>query len=165
VFISKLIIMMILSSYAEIKIFYIEMIIILSVGMLITKFSWKKVLIIAIGILSIGIGYKILVIVYPNVDMSVEGLFDYATNSQGYTSSDDFNRFNFMSAVNDRYLISWFDRVFGLGMGNCDYATGKAIVTSPFYIQNEHTHYYWMSSIFMYLENGWLGLLFFVSAQ
>lgn len=45
-------------------------------------------------------------------------------------------------------------------MGNCDSATGMNIVTTPFSKRFGGLHYNWMSTTFMYLENGVVGLIF-----
>ena len=71
------------------------------------------------------------------------------------------NRLSFFSTVNSRLLPTLADRIFGLGLGNCDYATGVELLSTPFYHKYEWMHYGWMSTTFMYLENGMIGLIAF----
>lgn len=156
-------VMLILSAMAELKFYYIEFIVIIAVGALITHFSWKKVLLIIAGVIALVIGYNIFISIFPDIDFSIEGLLQYATSSEGYTSKGDLNRLNFLSVVNDKLLPDFQDRLFGLGLGNCDNATGISALTTPFFLRYESLHYHWMSSIMMYLENGIIGIVLFFS--
>ena len=47
-----------------------------------------------------------------------------------------------------------------MGLGNCD-TSSFAIVNTPFFEQWGHMHYTWMSYAIMYLECGWVGLIFY----
>lgn len=156
----KIILMLVLASFAEVKFFYIEFIIIIVISTVITKFSLKKMMIIIIATMAFLFGYKIFLQVFPNTDLSKEYLIDYMTNGSGYTASGDMGRFGFVEYINEHYLNRRTDRLFGLGLGNCDYATGYNIFTTPFYLANEASHYYWMQTSFIYLENGIIGLIF-----
>lgn len=153
--------MLILAAMAELKFFYIEFVIIMVLGTLVTSFSWKKLAIIIAGGLALIIGYNVFVSVFPDIDLSISGLFEYASSTKGYTSSGDLNRLSFFPVVNSKLLPSWIDRIFGLGLGNCDYATGIKALSTPFYHKYEWMHYGWMSTTFMYLENGMVGLIAF----
>ena len=74
-----------------------------------------------------------------------------------------------MTAVSislDRFLLTPWKKIFGLGLGNCDYATFDFLVT-PFYLANNKLNYSWFSSSMLVLETGLVGLglyvLFFVA--
>lgn len=156
----KLAVMLVLASFAEVKFIYIEFIIIIMIATAVTKFSMKKMFIILIATIVFLYGYQIFLQVFPDTDLSPDYLVDYMTNGEGYTASGDIGRFGFIEYINSRYLDGWFDKLLGLGLGNCDYATGYDILTSPFYLENEASHYYWMQTSFIYLESGIIGLVF-----
>ena len=160
VFIIQVLLSLFLAGMAELKFFFVEFVILMVVGSTITKLSWKKITVIPVLLVIFLIGYNTLGILFPGSNMTIAELFDYASNSGGYTGSGDFNRLNFLGTSNSMFLTTTVDRLFGLGLGNCDLAA-YAIVTSPFYRQYGYLHYNWFSSAFMYLENGWLGLIFF----
>lgn len=151
-----------LISLAEIKYFFIEMIIIFISSIILTKFTLKKILLAGVVIIGLIIGYYAIGSVFPNTDLSVDYFYEYASSDAGYTGQNDFNRLSFLLKANNEYLTSTSLRLTGLGLGNCDYATGYNFLTSPFFLKNEASHYYWLSTAFMYLENGLIGLFFFV---
>lgn len=160
-FIFKSCILLILSGMAELKFFYIEFVILIVVGFFVVKGQIKKLLICVGGILILAVGLNTIQSVFPNIEMGVKELVDYATSTKGYTSSGDLNRLFFFSQVDKLFLTSPLLRIFGLGLGNCDYATGISFLTSPFAaMYQDRLHYGWMSTAFMYLEAGYIGLIF-----
>ena len=161
VFILQVALMLILAAMAEIKFFFVELVILMAVGYGITRLTWKKMMIVPIVAVLFFVGYAFLGTLFPGSDMNLSEMFDYASNAGGYTGRGDFNRLNFLGTSNSMFLTNTFDRLFGLGLGNCDYATDYAFVTSPFYRNYGYLNYTWFSSAFMYLENGWIGLIFF----
>lgn len=64
------------------------------------------------------------------------------------------------------YLPTLGEKLFGLGLGNCDYSSFDFLVT-PFFAAHEQLHYVWFSTAFLVLETGLVGFglycLFFVS--
>lgn len=158
----NIIMMLILAAMAELKFFYVEFVVIILVGTLINRFSWRKCIVIIVGIVALIVGYHIFASVFPTSDMSLDGLWEYASNEKGYTSSGDLNRIGFRTEINKKFLNDGFEQAFGLGLGNCDHADGIGLVTTSFYKKYEDLHYTWLSSAFMYLENGMVGLVLFL---
>ncbi|EGC90820.1 conserved domain protein [Turicibacter sp. HGF1] len=156
----NIVIMLVLAAMAELKFFYIEFLIILLFGILVTKFSLKKICVIICSFIALSIGYKVFLQVFPDIDLTISGLFEYASSNKGYTSSGDLNRLSFIGTINDSFLYTPFLQLTGLGLGNCDYASGIDFLMTPFYLHFEWIHYAWMSTTFMYLENGLVGLCF-----
>lgn len=157
----NIVLMLVLAAMAELKFYYVEFVVLMLLGTSVTRFSWKKLVIIIAGGVACIIGYRVFISVFPDIDLTISGLFDYASSTKGYTSSGDLNRLSFFSTVNSRLLPTLADRIFGLGLGNCDYATGVELLSTPFYHKYEWMHYGWMSTTFMYLENGMIGLIAF----
>lgn len=149
----------IISAIAELKIFYIEYAMIIIFALLITNFTLKKVLVILVFIIGALISIRMLYIVIPELDpdfFTITHMYRYVTSSQGYTSTGDMNRFTFIGQCNEllktgRYILT------GLGLGNCEVATNIGWY-SEFYKLYAYTHYNWMSSSFIYLELGLIGM-------
>lgn len=152
------------AAMAELKFFFAEFIIILILTILLTDFTWKKVGIIVGAILGLILSVNLLLSVFPQWigAMSVQGFLSIAASDAGYTTSGDMNRLTFMSMSNDLYLRTPFQKLFGLGLGNCDYSDAISLLTTSFYKENRWTHYTWFSLAFMYLENGLIGLIFYI---
>lgn len=165
-FIFNLVLMLAIAAMAELKFFFIEFVVILLIATLFTDFSWRKLVIIIGAVVAFVVGYRAIMHIFPDTDLSMEYLFNYAATERGYTNSKDLNRLTFYPIINRLFLRDIPAQLFGLGLGNCDYATGIPFLTTPFFQENENMHYYWMSSSFMYLELGLIGaalyLLFFI---
>lgn len=158
----KFIAAMVVAALAELKFFFVEAVLIIILAVLFTDFSWRKVLVITGGFAGILAGTMLLVQIFPNFAgfFSWEWMWESAISSKGYTSNYDLNRLNAIAVINERWLTDGWQRPFGLGLGNCD-TSSYAIVNTPFFEKYGDMHYSWLSYAFMYLECGWIGLLFY----
>lgn len=150
------------AAMAEMKFFYVEFIVIMGLSVLFTNFTWRKVWIMAGGLTAVLVGAYVLAIIFPEYEgfLSIEYLLKTATSSKGYTSSGDLNRLNAISRISELWLTNWGQQLFGLGLGNCD-TSGFSFVNTPFYEMYSDMHYTWRSYAMMYLENGYIGLVFY----
>ena len=153
---------LLVAALAELKFFFIEFIIIVLLCMLITSFSWRKLWILVASIVGVLAAITLLVSIYPFFRrvFSVEGFLELVTNDQGYTFRGDLNRLTAIPEINRRFFTGIWDQIFGLGMGNCDVSAYDFLLT-PFAQKHLWTHYSWFSIAFVYLEMGWIGLIFF----
>lgn len=82
-----------------------------------------------------------------------------------YATDDDLGRLTAIPTLARTILQEPHQRLFGLGLGNCDTSTVAAFC-SDFARQYAHLHYTWFLSAFLFLETGYTGLflylLFFV---
>ena len=92
--------------------------------------------------------------------MRFSSILETAADPAGYASTGDLNRLNAIPEIDRRVFLSGWDRLFGLGLGNCD-VSDFSFLTTPFSKWYDHLHYSWMSHAFWYLEGGWLGIVFF----
>ncbi len=154
---------LIIAALAELRFFFIEFGVIVAVAVLVTSFSWRKVVIIAVSAVSLFVGARLLVEIFPQFSeyMSLEAFYLSATSEDGYTSTGDMNRLTSLSMASDLFLKTDLEKIFGLGLGNCDYAESFGFLTSPFYLENADYHYTWLSTAFLFLETGVFGLVFF----
>ena len=152
-----------IAALAEMKFLFAEIFIILAAASLVTKFSFKKLGIILGGGLLAVVGVNMLILVFPEwVDtFSFSGFIRVAADSKGYTSSGDLNRLTGISILAKQYLKTWQEIFFGLGLGNCDYSDALAALITPFYTRYSWLHYTWMSTTFIFVELGIVGLVFF----
>ena len=155
-------IMLLIAAAGEIKFFYVEFVIILVLASLITGFSIKRLAIIIIALVILSYGYRFFINIFPDTNLSLEYLINYAQSDTGYSVSGGISRGTFFSFINNRFLTTPIDRLFGLGLGNCDYASGVDLLTSPFYLKNGYTRYDWFSGSLLYLENGICGLVLYL---
>ena len=155
-------IVLVISAFAELKFFYIEFVLIVSIAILITKFSFRKLLIVIAAILGLVASVTLLINQFPFFAefFNIESMLGSATDVSGYTGGGDMNRFTGIAIVNERFLGEFREKMFGMGLGNCDYASFEFLKT-PFFSQYEGLHYTWLSTAWIYLENGIVGLVMF----
>ena len=151
-----------ISALAELKFFFVIFIVIVVLGLVSTKFTWRQLLLIVGGTIGIFLGVTILSVLFSDGLnwFSLDWFYSTAISGKGYTSSGDINRLNAIGQINEYWLTGKWSRIFGMGLGNCDTA-GFEIVNTPFFKAYGDMHYTWMSYATMYLECGWIGLIFY----
>lgn len=158
----KFIAAIIVSALAELKFFFGEAVVILILATLFTRFSWRKVGFIVGGFAAIFAGAALLVAIFPDFIgfLTLENFVSIGSADSGYTSTGDLNRLTAISVINERFFNSWELQMFGFGLGNCDNAAYE-FLTTPFFEKYVWMHYTWLSTAYLYLETGWVGLVFF----
>ncbi|MBR3844174.1 MAG: hypothetical protein IKM39_01560, partial [Clostridia bacterium] len=158
---------LIIAAMAELKFFFVIFIFILIFSACLTKFSWRKLTLIGIGAGLMMFAGSILAFIFGDVhELSIDRILEWATSSN-YASAEDLGRFTAIPTLAETILTDWPSRLFGMGLGNCDYSAFP-ICNTPFYQAYGDLHYNWFLSAFLFLETGILGLLlnlsFFVTA-
>lgn len=149
---------LIIAALGELKFFMVEFALILALCVLITDFSWRKLLLIIGGFIGIIASIRLLVHIFPFFadTFTLEALLDLASNESGYTSSGDLNRLNAIPVISENFLPTTLDKFTGMGLGNCD-TSAYDFLNTPFYQQYSWLHYSWLSTAFMFLECGYIG--------
>ena len=162
-FLSKSAVSLLLATLAEIKFFYIEYIFILFVAFLITNFSVRKLISVFIAILLLFVSVSLLYRLFPffNNFFNIENIIT-SQSEGGYSSVDDLNRLTAVPTVANRFLETPFEKIFGLGLGNCDGSTNFEFVNTPFYLSYKYLKFLWFSAPFITLETGFLGLTLYI---
>ena len=157
----KCAVILVIAAMAELKFFFLEFVVIVILTVLITRFSWRNLLIIVGGGIGVIVGTAMLLQIFPEFSnmMSLKGFYQVAVSKRGYTSSGDLNRLTVIPLVNKWFLRNPLDQMFGLGLGNCD-TSNFELLNTYFYKRYRRTHYNWLSTAFMYLEMGYVGLIF-----
>lgn len=153
---------MVIAALAELKFFYIEFVLIVVMAVLLTKFSWRKLLVIVVGLFGAIFGIQLLIGLFSHSSdiFSLQNLIEIATADAGYSSSGDLNRLTAIPIISKNILTTNLEKVFGLGLGNCDSAGFDFLIT-PFSVRYAYLRYSWFSTAFTFLETGYFGLVFF----
>ena len=162
-FITKLAITLLIAALSELKFFYVEMVVIVAVAVLQSTFSWKKVFLILSFYVGVYLGLQLLSYYFPSSDNSsytIMGLIQGGASAGGYTATNDFNRLTGVSIINQQFLTTLPQKIFGLGLGNCDSNLSYEFLITPFAKLYTHLHYGWFMLPFSYLEVGIIGLIF-----
>ena len=155
----------IISAMAELKIYYIELIVIFILFTLLNKFSIKKLVYVIAGILILTLGSRLMINIFPeqakfftDFDSLVE-YYNYTGSEMNYligrgTFYDQINRMFFKD--NTKY------RLLGIGFGNAEMSSISGRLTTNFYRRYGYLQYRNLSSSMIYLETGILGLISYV---
>lgn len=159
---TKLIGVVYIASLAELKAVFFEIILLVGLAILFTRFTWRKFIIIMGGTVFLCVGVIVLFKIFPEwaPQFSVEGIYNIVASDKGYTGEGDINRLTVISTVDKLFFRTTSEKLFGFGLGNCDYASLEIFIT-PFYKRFFRLHHTWLSSASIYLELGLVGLVFF----
>lgn len=147
----------VIAAMAELKMFFLILVVIFGMAMLLTKFSWKKMILAVILVLCLFFGSTILVDVFGSSnDLSLENIMRLIL-SKSYSTANDLGRLSAIPILSRTILAEPLDQLVGLGLGNCD-TSAFAICNTPFYQSHGHLNYTWFSTAFLFLETGYIGL-------
>ena len=159
---AKCITTLFVSAIAELKFFYLVFVVILLMSSFLTSFSFKKVLLLFLGAVLVMITATILGSLYAYFEgfLSIESL-TASFLQKGYASGSDMGRTDAIAFISRRFLRTTTDRLFGLGLGNCE-TSAVSIFNTAFSDRYVDLHYSVLSHAFMFLENGYVGLVTYV---
>lgn len=155
---------LVIAAVAELKMFFIEFVLITALAALMTKFSMRKFGLIILSAIGLVVGLQVMQILFPHFAnwFTLDKIIEYSSAETGYTNANDLNRLSAIPIAWNRFLDTWPRKLFGLGLGNCDYSSNFDFLTSPFYAKYGKLNYLWFSSSFLILETGLTGLLAYV---
>jgi len=153
----------VIAALSELKFVYIELLVIVFFAIIFTGITAKKIIILGIVFVGVLLGLRLLQSVFPMYgegEYTIKNLIENGMSTSGYTVSNDFNRLTGFSISNELFLTSLDERIFGLGLGNCDSNLSYEVLITPFASQFTDLHYAWFMVYFVYLETGIIGLVF-----
>lgn len=153
---------LIVAAMAELKIFFIIFPFILIVSAFITRFSFRKLALMLVSSIMLVFSSMLLATIFKDDGMlSFDRIIEMVTASN-YATAEDLGRFTAIPTISKNILTNPLEKVFGLGLGNCD-TSAFAICNTPFYQSHSYLHYEWFSSAIMFLETGYIGLVTYIA--
>lgn len=151
---------LVITAMAELKMFVLEFAAVLVLAVVLTKFSRKNLILALCGLAGVYLCIQLMVFIFPwwKGWFNLREIWNTATASVGYTGVGDMNRLTAIPIAWNTYLETWPQKLFGLGLGNCDAAPLPGM-TSPFYAANWQNNYIMFSSGFVMLETGLVGVI------
>jgi len=155
---SKCGVSLIIAALAELKFFFVVFVIVLLLATVLTKFSWRKFAVLLVSAILVSLSGSILTAVFGSEEsLSFERIVELVT-ATNYATSEDLGRFTAIPTIANTILIDLPSKLFGMGLGNCD-TSAIPLFNTPFYQVHSSMHYTWFSSAFIFLENGYIGLI------
>ena len=145
-----------LAAMAEVKFFFILFVLFTLISMLLTRFSWKKLIIFVLVALLLMFSGTILTTVFGSKEeLSFQRIAELIT-SENYSSGEDLGRFTAIPTISKDIFKNVLERCFGMGLGNCD-TSAFAICNTPFFQSHGYLHYSWFSKDVLHLQYEMLG--------
>lgn len=148
------------SVIAELKFYFVQLAILVALYTLVSKPSLKSVCLILVSVLSLWIFIQLFYVFMPGWD----GFFDFekmidSSSQGGYGSGNGLNRLSAISTLQSMFLSDSSSSLFGLGFGAGTYSQFFA---APLYvIWGEVLHWTWFTDAQIFLETGYIGLMFY----
>lgn len=153
-----------LMAIAELKVYLFELPVIILIGMLNVKFSFRKIIIITLGVCGIAAGISMLGHYFESsgLDFFTSDAITKYMGDRGYTNSGDLSRMNAVSQLYERFLNgNLLGTLFGIGLGNASYSAAFSFFNSRFYLLNQALHYQWFTDAIIFIETGTVGLMLY----
>jgi hypothetical protein len=146
---------LLIAALAELKLFFIEIVLIVLAAILLSKPSRKTVQIIFFSALGMVAALALFARLFPEhmeVFMDAARFSSYVSDEiAGYR----IGRLNAFTTINKLFFKNdILANLIGFGFGNCE--SGSA-----FYEQYEHYHYTWFTHQVTFLETGYLGIILY----
>lgn len=152
-----------MAALAELKIYLIEFIVMLLLVCIYQRISIKMIISLISGAIILSTFSTYFIAINQNGgnnyadNFSLSGLIEYATRDSGYNGEGDLNRFTGISTIsNTIFENDIFSKLFGIGIGNAEYTN---FFVSPFYNKYYYLNYQYFHDIWLYIENGAIGII------
>ncbi len=153
---------LVIAAMAELKFYFILFVMILLICTVMTRFSFRKAIILIVASLLLMFSGLLLPMIFgENTALTPENIWKMLT-ATNYATAKDLGRFTAIPTISRDFLTGWADKIFGMGLGNCD-TSSFDICNSEFYKSHYYLNYNWFSSAFLFLETGYIGLLTYLS--
>ena len=154
---------LLVAALAELKVFFLEIAIVIVMATWQGRPSARKLVIILLSALGAIVAIRVLVYLAPDFAewFNWETIIETAASDQGYTMSNDMNRLTAITMSWNRFLDSWVNKILGFGLGSCDHSDSFSFLLTPFFKAHSELNYIWFSSAFLILETGVVGLVLY----
>ena len=158
-----LVMSLLIAALAELKILYVEVVLIIVLAAMLGRKSRKTWAILLAVIVGIVVGLMALKAIFPDhyeILMGMTQMLEY-DNADG--SAYQLSRLFAFENINELFFgENTLLKLFGLGFGNCEYSN-FSFLTSDFYRTYGHYNYRWFSLQMMYLETGLVGFGLYIA--
>lgn len=152
-----------IAAMAELKVFFLELVVIFLLYFLLSRGSLRKVVVIVSSVLAVYIGLLIFSTVFPQTIQfltNLEGIMEYGTGTGGGYSLGRIGAYGNINRLifHDDLMLN----LFGLGFGNCEYSSFP-MFTSAFYTSYGYLNYRWFTNQIWFLQCGYLGIIAYLA--
>lgn len=149
-----------LAAIAELKVFYFELASLVVFVIVNQRLSVKMVMTVALIVFIAIEGIHILIVFNPNFAdfFNLEEIVNYS-GTGGYSDPYNLNRLTAVQTLDQQFMFTWGDKLFGLGFGAGQFSQFFA---SPLYAAYGFAlDWSWFTDSAIFLETGYVGLLLY----
>lgn len=154
-----------MAALSELKMFYVEVVLIVVCSVLLNRKSIKSFMMLAGGFLGLIIGIQVLSVVNPESveDLkSITNMIDYNTRSDYGFGDIRITRLGSTNLINKWFFKDDMSlKLFGMGLGACEDSTSFTFCNSQFATQYRSLGYRNLTMSMNYLETGYIGVICF----
>ena len=154
-----------MAALSELKMFYVEVVLIVVCSVLLNRKSIKGFMMLAGGFLGLIIGIQVLSVVNPESveDLkSITNMIDYNTRSDYGVGDIRITRLGSTNLINKWFFKDDMSlKLFGMGLGACEDSTSFTFCNSQFATQHRSLGYRNLTMSMNYLETGYIGVICF----
>lgn len=162
VLVSYLMCGIIIASLAELKIFFIELPIIVGLSFIQNKLSMKSILLVILCFSGLYMGISMLLKYFPQWTSSFESLESLIRVGNNVGGGYRLSRIGGIQVISQNFFHNdLLSKLFGLGFGNCEYSS-FSFFTSSFYKTYGSLNYRWFMHLNMFLECGYMGVIGYI---
>ncbi len=146
---------------SELKMFFVELIIITLAGILLSNFKKRTFLLVAVASVVLYLGVNALYVIYPAFEdyFTLDNIIESASDDE---SIGRLTRLTAISEIDDMFLTDNSKKLVGIGMGSAETSQIEAFNTDFFRKYGLTLRYTLFSHAFMLLENGYAGFILYV---
>ena len=151
-----------IAAVAEIKLFFLEIVVIGVLAMLFCKKTRRTLRFAALSAAALLVGVELLYLLFPQFAgfFRLRSMIRYVSSDHGYNSTGKNGGLDRLTAVSYTlryFLTTWPRKLLGIGLGNADFSS-YSFLTSDFYRKNGWNGYTYFSTSMVTLELGLVGL-------
>lgn len=149
-----------IASIAEIKVYFVELVLLMAVLVLVERHSFKTLAIVAACAVALLVGTQLLVYFNPGFAdyFTLESIIE-SSSEGGYSNANNLNRLTAVSTLDGMFMGSGLEKALGLGFGAGQYTQ---YFQSPLYaLWGETLNWNWFTDASVFLETGYVGLAFY----
>lgn len=151
-----------LAAIAELKVYYILLVLLIGLSVVLNRPSFRNIAIVALSLAALFVGVRLLEAYNPGFSgfFSLENIIE-SSSVGGYSNEGELNRLTAVSSLDLMFMDGTADRAFGLGFGAGQFTQ---FFESPLYsVWGEALHWTWFTDAAIFLETGYVGLVIYVS--
>lgn len=149
-----------ISAISEIKVYYVELILLVVLVVFLHKPTFKTVAIVFLSVVALLVGIQVLETLNPEFAdfFNLTNIIKSATEG-GYSNANNLNRLTAVTKLDSLFMNNLQSQLIGLGFGAGQYT--QYFESTLYSTWGETLNWTWFTDAAIFLETGWMGLILY----